>query len=252
MAASRRGKALFILVFAAVAAFPAAASAAEKVDLLLVLAADVSRSVDSAKFQLQRDGYAAAISDPRVLEAIGSGRNGRIAVTFVEWSGAGSQRLLIDWTRIGNADEAKGFGDRLLEAPRSFADRTSISGAIDFSMGQLAKAPFDSERRTIDISGDGTNNAGRDVTLARDEALAQGVTINGLVILSETPLAWNPDHTNPQGGLDNYYRTHVVGGTGAFVMVAENFVSFGQAIIKKLIAEIAFSGPARARHAALR
>jgi hypothetical protein len=252
MTASRLGKALIILICAAVAAFPAAAVAAEKVDLLLVLAADVSRSVDSAKFQLQRDGYAAAISDPRVLEAIGSGRNGRIGVTFIEWSGSGSQRVLIDWTGVGNAEEAKGFGDHLLEAPRSFADRTSISGAIDFSMGQLAKASFDSERRTIDISGDGTNNAGRDVTLARDEALAQGVTINGLVILSETPLAWNPDHTNPQGGLDNYYRSHVVGGTGAFVIVAENFASFGHAIIKKLIAEIALSHPANARQASMR
>jgi hypothetical protein len=252
MAALRLGKALLVLIFAAVAAFPAAAVAAEKVDLLLVLAADVSRSVDSGKFQLQRDGYAAAICDPRVLEAINSGRNGRIGVSFVEWSGSGSQRVLIDWTGIGNAEQAKGFGDHLLEAPRSFADRTSISGAIDFSMGQLAKAPFESERRTIDVSGDGTNNAGRDVTLARDEALAQGVTINGLVILSETPLAWNPDHTNPQGGLDNYYRTHVVGGTGAFVIVAENFASFGQAIIKKLIAEIAQSRPAKARQASAR
>jgi hypothetical protein len=252
MAASCLSKALLIVIFAAVAALPAAAVAAEKVDLLLVLAADVSRSVDSGKFQLQRDGYATAISDPRVLEAISSGRNGRIGLSFIEWSGAGSQRVLIDWTRVGNAEEAKGFGDHLLEAPRSFADRTSISGAIDFSMGQFAKAPFESERRTIDISGDGTNNAGRDVTLARDEALAQGVTINGLVILSETPLAWNPDHTNPQGGLDNYYRSHVVGGTGAFVIVAENFASFGQAIIKKLIAEIASSGPAQVRHASVR
>ena len=252
MAASCLSKALIGLIFAAAAALPAAAVAAEKVDLLLVLAADVSRSVDSGKFQLQRDGYATAISDPRVLEAISSGRNGRIGLSFIEWSGAGSQRVLIDWTRVGNAEEAKGFGDHLLEAPRSFADRTSISGAIDFSMGQLAKAPFESERRTIDISGDGTNNAGSDVTLARDEALAQGVTINGLVILSETPLAWNPDHTNPQGGLDNYYRSHVVGGTGAFVIVAENFASFGQAIIKKLIAEIASSGPAQVRHASVR
>jgi hypothetical protein len=252
MAASRLGKALLIVIFAAVAALPAAAVAAEKVDLLLVLAADVSRSVDSGKFQLQRDGYAAAISDPRVLEAVSSGRNGRIGVSFIEWSGSGSQRVVIDWTGVGNAQEAKGFGDHLLEAPRSFADRTSISGAIDFSMGQLAKAPFESERRTIDISGDGTNNAGRDVTLARDEALAQGVTINGLVILSETPLPWNPDHTNPQGGLDNYYRSHVVGGTGAFVIVAENFASFGQAIIKKLIAEIAQSRPGTTRQASAR
>jgi len=252
MAKVRLGKALCILIFAGIAAIPAAASAAEKVDLLLVLAADVSRSVDNSKFQLQRDGYAAATSDPRVLDAIRSGRNGRIGVTFVEWSGAGSQRVVIDWTSIGGAEEAKSFGDRLLEMPRSFADRTSISGAIEFSMGRLAKAPFDSERRTIDISGDGTNNAGRDVTAARDEALAQGVTINGLVILSETPLPWNPDHTNPPGGLDNYYRSHVVGGAGAFVMVAQNFASFGQAIIKKLIAEIALSPQEPARQAAAR
>lgn len=249
MAKVRLGKALGILLFAGIAAIPAAASAAEQVDLLLVLAADVSRSVDNSKFQLQREGYAAAISDPRVLEAIRSGRTGRIGITYVEWSGAASQRVVIDWTSIGDAEAAKGFGDRLLEAPRSFADRTSISGAIEFSMGQLAKAPFESERRTIDVSGDGTNNAGRDVTLARDEALAQAVTINGLVILSETPLPWNPDHTNPVGGLDNYYRTHVVGGTGAFVIVAENFASFGRAIIKKLIAEIALSPPGRPLHA---
>jgi Protein of unknown function (DUF1194) len=239
----RTGKALLILIF--LAAFSAVAAAAEQVDLLLVLAADVSRSVDSAKFQLQREGYAAAVSDPHVLETIRSGRNGRIALTYVEWSGVGSQRVVIDWTAIGDAESAKGFGDRLLEAPRSFADRTSISGAIEFGMAQLARAPYESARRTIDISGDGTNNAGRDVALARDEALAQGVTINGLVIFSETPLAWNPDHTNPPGGLDNYYRDHVVGGPGAFVLAAQNFSSFGQAIIKKMIAEVAQAEPPR-------
>ncbi|HKM87074.1 MAG TPA: DUF1194 domain-containing protein [Xanthobacteraceae bacterium] len=235
----RTFRTLLLLIWAGVAAVPGIAAAAEQVDLLLVLAADVSRSVDGAKFQLQREGYAAAISDPRVLDAIRSGRNGRVGLTFVEWSGVGSQRVLIDWTTIGDAESAKGFGDRLLEAPRSFADRTSISGAIEFAMGQFARAPYESTRRTIDISGDGTNNAGRDVTLARDEALAQGVTINGLVILSETPLVWNPDHTNPPGGLDNYYRNNVIGGPGAFVLVAENFNSFGQAIIKKMIAEVA-------------
>jgi len=252
MTSARTLKALLVLLLAAAIAYPPAAAAAEKVDLLLVLAADVSRSVDSAKFQLQREGYAAAISDPRVLEAIRSGRNRRIGLSFVEWSGAGSQRVLIDWTLIADAENAKGFGDRLLEAPRSFADRTSISEAIDFAMAQLARAPFESDRRTIDVSGDGTNNAGRDVTQARDEALAQGVTINGLVILSETPLVWNPDHTNPPGGLDNYYRRNVVGGPGAFVLVAENFNSFGQAIIRKMIAEVAQGQPAPTRHAAVR
>jgi hypothetical protein len=236
-------RALLVLIVAAAAALPAIAQAAEQVDLLLVLAADVSRSVDSGKFQLQREGYAAAISDRHVLDAIRSGRTGRIALTYVEWSGIGSQRVVIDWTAIGDADSAKGFGDRLLEAPRSFADRTSISGAIEFAMSHLARAPFESARRTIDVSGDGTNNSGRDVSLARDEALAQGITINGLVILSETPLAWNPDHTNPPGGLDNYYRNNVIGGPGAFVLAAQNFNSFGEAIIKKMIAEVAQANP---------
>jgi hypothetical protein len=230
--------ALLLLILASVA-LPAGAPAAEPVDLLLVLAADVSRSVDAAKFQLQRDGYTAAVSDPRVIEAIQSGRNGRIGLTFVEWSGVGSQRVVIDWTVIANAETAKSFGDHLLETPRSFADRTSISGAIEFAMGQIARAPYQATRRVIDVSGDGTNNAGRDVTAARDEALAQGVTINGLVILSETPLAWNPDHTNPPGGLENYYRDHVIGGPGAFVLAAQDFNSFGQAIVKKMIAEVA-------------
>ncbi len=238
-------RALLVLILAGAAALPAIARAAEQVDLLLVLAADVSRSVDSGKFQLQREGYATAVSDPHVLDAIRSGRTGRIALTYIEWSGLGSQRVVIDWTTISDAETAKGFGDRLLEAPRSFADRTSISGAIEFAMSHLARAPYQSQRRTIDVSGDGTNNSGRDVSLARDEALAQGITINGLVILSETPLAWNPDHTNPPGGLDNYYRNNVIGGPGAFVLAAQNFNSFGEAIIKKMIAEVAEAEPPR-------
>jgi hypothetical protein len=238
-------RAFLLLILAGIAALPAIASAAEQVDLLLVLAADVSRSVDNGKFQLQREGYAAAISDPHVLDAIRSGRIGRIALSYIEWSGAGSQRVVIDWTTISDAETAKGFGDRLLEAPRSFADRTSISGAIEFAMNQLARAPYESARRTIDVSGDGTNNSGRDAAVARDEALAQGVTINGLVILSETPLAWNPDHTNPPGGLDNYYRNNVIGGPGAFVLAAQNFNSFGDAIVKKMIAEVAEAEPLR-------
>ena len=221
--------------------------AAEQVDLLLVLAADVSRSVDQPKFQLQRQGYAAAIADKRVLEAITAGRHRRIAVCFVEWSGVSSQRLVIDWTLIDGADAAQKFGDQLLELPRSFAERTSISGGIDFAMGVLARSPYQAARRTIDVSGDGTNNSGRDVTFARDEALAAGVTINGLVILSERPLAWNPEHTNPPGGLPNYFRNNVIGGPGAFVMVAEDFNTFGQAIVKKLIAEIAEAQPPAAR-----
>jgi hypothetical protein len=233
---------LILAVLAATAALASAAIAAEPVDLLLVLASDVSRSVDAAKFKLQRDGYIAAISSPRVIEAIRSGPHGRIALCFVEWSGIGAQKVVIDWTVIDGTKAALDFATQLDEAQRSFADRTSISGGIDFAMTQFERAPFQSTRRTIDVSGDGTNNSGRDVTAARDDAVAQGVTINGLVILSEQPLSWNADHTNPPGGLEAYYRNNVIGGPNSFVMVAENFNSFGQAILNKLIAEVAAAG----------
>ena len=239
MAIAQALRALLVTLAAAMLAVETPAGAGEAVDLLLVLASDVSRSVDSVKFQLQRDGYAAAFSDPRVLEAIGSGKRGRIAVCFVEWSGSTAQKVVIDWTMIKDAESGRQFGDKLVEIPRSFAERTSISGGIDFSMAQFERSPYESARRTIDVSGDGTNNSGRDVRSARDEAVAKDVTINGLVILSERPLSWNPDHTHPPGGLANYYRDNVIGGPGAFVMVAENFQSFGKALIGKLIAEIA-------------
>jgi hypothetical protein len=237
-AAMRMVKILVVLIVAGGALASTAARAGDDVDLLLVLAADVSRSVDATKFQLQRDGYAAAVSNPRVLEAIHSGHYGRIGVTFVEWSGASAQRVVIDWSEIGDAASAKQFGDQLIESPRSFAGRTSISGGIEFALARLAAAPFNCIRRTIDVSGDGTNNDGRAVAELRDQAVAKGVTINGLVILSDNPMPWNPEHTNPPGGLDNYYRNNVVGGPGAFVMVAKNFDSFGQAIVAKLIAEV--------------
>ena len=231
-------RAAIVLAFAS-ALFAASPARTEPVDLLLVLAADVSRSIDSQKFQLQREGYAAALADPRVIDAIQSGRRGRIGVLFLEWSGFGNQKVVIDWTVGDGPKAAQAFGDRLLESPRSFADRTSISGGIDAAVAQLARAPFEAQRRTIDVSGDGTNNAGRDVGLARDEALALGISINGLVILSETPLPWNPEHTNPPGGLTKYYRDNVIGGPGSFVLEAKDFNSFGEAIVKKMIAEIA-------------
>jgi hypothetical protein len=231
-------RAAIVLAFAS-ALFTASPARTEPVDLLLVLAADVSRSVDSQKFQLQREGYAAALADPRVIDAIQSGRRGRIGVLFLEWSGFGNQKVVIDWTVVDGPKAAQAFGDRLLESPRSFADRTSISGGIDAAVAQLARAPFEAQRRTIDVSGDGTNNAGRDVGLARDEALALGISINGLVILSDTPLPWNPEHTNPPGGLTKYYRDNVIGGPGSFALEAKDFNSFGEAIVKKMIAEIA-------------
>jgi Protein of unknown function (DUF1194) len=228
------------------------ARADEEVDLLLVLAVDVSRSIDQTKFLLQRDGYAAAISNRSVLEAIKSGPHQRIGLNFVEWSGFGAQKLVIDWTVIDSPDTARRFGDQIVEAPRSFADRTSISGGIEFAAAQIARSPLKAPRHIIDVSGDGTNNAGRDVGGARDEAAAKGIIINGLVILSDSQLLFNAEHTNPPGGLEKYYRDNVIGGPGAFVMVAEDFNAFGKAIIKKLIAEIAAAPSPRQRTAAAR
>jgi hypothetical protein len=222
------------------------ARAAEEVDLLLVLAVDVSRSIDQPKFQLQRDGYVAAVSDRGVLDAIRSGPHQKMALSFVEWSGAGAEKLLIDWTIIDGAASARRFGDQLVEFPRSFADRTSISGALEFAEAQIARAPFTAPRHVIDVSGDGTNNAGRDVQAVRGEVVDKGITINGLVILTpQGQFLFNADHTNPPGGLEKYYRDNVIGGPGAFVMVAEDFNAFGKAIIKKLIAEIAWASGRR-------
>jgi hypothetical protein len=215
------------------------ARAAEPVDLLLVLAADVSRSVTEAKFKLQREGAAAAITDPDVLRAIAAGPNRRIAVCFLEWATAGMQSVVVEWTVIADSASAHGFGDRLVEAPRSFAGSTSLSGAIDFSVGQLEHAPFEAERRIIDISGDGNNNSGRPVTDARDEAIAKGVTVNALVILTPQGESFRPEHTNPAGGLEKYFQDNVIGGSGAFTVVAESHQSFGRALTKKLVREIA-------------
>jgi hypothetical protein len=212
---------------------------ATEVDLLLVLAADVSRSVDEQKFNLQRDGYAAAITNPRVIRAIRSGRLGRIAVCYIEWSGSISQNLVIDWTVIGDAASARRFAGRLAEAPRSFADLTSISAGIDFAMAQIERAPLAAKRRVIDISGDGDdNNIGREVTDARDEAITKGVTINGIVVLGET-LRSEDGCPYPIPELERYFRDNVIGGPEAFVMVAQDFSAFGNVILNKLIAEIA-------------
>src|SRR3954452_2360463 len=157
-----------------------AVARAETVDLLLVLAADVSRSIDDGEFNLQRKGYAAAMTDPRVLRAIAGGRNHAIAITFIEWSGASDQNVVVDWTVVRDEEAAGGIAAAIQGAPRSFLGRTSISAAIDFSMERLGAAPATADKRIIDISGDGTSNSGRAVTEARDEAIAQGVTINGL------------------------------------------------------------------------
>ena len=216
---------------------------AQNTDLLLVLAADVSRSIDESEFELQRKGYAAALSDPRVLAAIGGGANGKIAVCFVEWSGAGEQLVVVDWTVIGDGEDAGGLSAMLLAAPRSFIGRTSISGAIDFEMERFAAAKPHGNRRIIDISGDGTNNSGRPVTDARDQALAESVTINGLAIINNRPNPGYAYHTQPPGGLPEWYRQNVIGGPGAFLHVVEDFRSFADAMTNKLVSEIAALTP---------
>jgi hypothetical protein len=211
---------------------------AQNTDMLLVLAADVSRSIDEGEFDLQRKGYAAALTDPRVLAAIRGGSNGTIAVCFVEWSGAGEQLIVADWIMIHDEEDAGVIAAAILAAPRSFMGRTSISGAIDFAMERFAAAKPHSNRRIIDVSGDGTNNSGRPVTEARDQAVAEGVTINGLAIVNDRPNPGYAFHTQPPGGLPEWYRQNVIGGPGAFLRVIDDFRSFADAMTNKLVSEI--------------
>jgi hypothetical protein len=179
------------------------------------------------------------VTDPRVLAAIRGGTTGTIAICFVEWSGAGEQSIVADWTIIRDEEDAGGLSATILAAPRSFIGRTSISGAIDFAMERFAAAQSRAKRRIIDISGDGTNNSGRSVTDARDEAVAQGVTINGLAIINDKPNPGYTFHTQPPGGLPEWYRQNVIGGPGAFLRVVEDFQSFADAMTNKLLSEIA-------------
>jgi hypothetical protein len=221
---------------------------AETVDLLLVLAADVSRSIDDDEFNLQRKGYAAAMTDPQVMRAITGGRHHAIAITFIEWSGAGEQNVVIDWTVVRDEEAAAAIAATMLSAPRSFVGRTAIGSAIDFAVQRLQASPAQSERRVIDVSGDGTSNAGRSVTDSRDEAVSAGITINGLAIINDRSSPGYAFHTQPPGGLPKYYRENVIGGTGAFLITVEDFHSFADAITRKLVAEIAgipVTGPSR-------
>jgi len=207
----------------------------EPVDVLLVLAVDVSRSVDEDEARLQREGYRNAVSDPAVVEAIRGGMTGAIGLAYVEWAGAEYQRLVLPWARIAGAGDAQSWSERLAEAPRASLSWTSISGALDFSLKILNDAPFEATRRVIDVSGDGVNNSGGPVELARDRVVAEGITINGLPIVNDRPTFGRM----PPVPLDEYYRENVIGGPGAFVVVAEDFQSFGNAVKRKLIREIA-------------
>jgi hypothetical protein len=180
---------------------------AEPVDLLLVLAADASLSVDQQSYGLQREGYAIAFTIPRVLNAIRSGPTGRIAVLYLECAGANEQNVIIDWFLIDSSKTAKQFSNKLMQVPRLSVGRTSIGNAIDFAAAQFARAPYRAQHRIIDVSGNGINNAGRDPILARDEALPRDITINALVILNGPVLARNPGHSIRPMGWPNTIAT---------------------------------------------
>ncbi len=235
-----------LLIFAALGPAGRPAEAAQAVDVALVLAADVSRSIDDEEFALQRRGYSAAISDPRVLEAIQSGRHGAIAISFVEWAGENEQKTVVDWTVIGDAAAARQVAAAIGDAPRSFLGRTAIGSAIDFSRGLIEESGFTADRSVIDVSGDGTNNQGRPVTDARNDAVGAGLTINGLAIFNQRAAlegGFLALHTNPPGGLAKYYRENVIGGSGAFVLQIDNFNTFDEAMIRKLLTEISAKPP---------
>ena len=238
----RRGPLVAILLFAFFSVTGESRSAG--VDLEVILAADVSRSIDDAEFDLQRKGYAAALTDPRVLAAIHGRAGAAIGVSFIEWSGDEDQQVVADWTEIRDEEDAGSMAAAILAAPRSFMGRTSISAAIDFAMAHFTKSKWQASRRIIDVSGDGTNNSGRAVTEARDQATSRGVTINGLAIINDKPNLGYSAHTQPPGGLPLYYRQNVIGGTNAFLLVVQDFNSFADAMAQKLAKEIDVAGPA--------
>jgi hypothetical protein len=207
----------------------------EPVDVLLVLAVDVSRSIDEDEARLQREGYRNGISDPRVVEVVRRGMIGAVGLAYVEWAGFEYQRLVLPWTRIANQHDADAWSSALAEAPRNSLSWTSISGGIDFARRTLDEAPYEATRRVIDVSGDGVNNSGRPAESARDEAVAEGIVINGLPIVNDRPTFGRM----PSIALDQYFQQNVIGGDGAFMIVAEDFEAFGTAVRRKLIREIA-------------
>jgi hypothetical protein len=236
-----------LVALAAVAVAPA--NAADDVDLALVLVTDVSRSIDDSEFTLEKSGYAAAFTSNQVLTAIRNGPLGAIAVSYVEFASGFEVKTVLDWSVIRDPASARAFVDKLTAAPRSYWGRTAISAGIDHAVGMLAENNLNASRRTIDVCGDGTNNAGREVSEARDDAVRAGITINGLAIINEHPVSWTFAHVQPPGGLPKYYRENVTGGPGSFVMEVRDFKAFGDAMTRKLVAEIA-SRPVAPRFAA--
>jgi len=240
----RIGGLLAALLFSTLAAAPVPATAQTRervaVDLELVLAVDVSLSVDSEEAQLQRQGYVQAFRDPLVVEAIGEGILGRIAVTYFEWANSAHTQLIVDWTLIDSPAAAARFADDLARRRPGPAHYTSISGAIDFGARLFEDNGFEGTRQVIDVSGDGPNNWGDLVTHARDRAVDKGITINGLPILDQST---GPFSRYNIPNLDLYYRDCAIGGPAAFIVVAENFAAFARAIHRKLILEIAGLAP---------
>jgi hypothetical protein len=212
---------------------------ADDVDVALVLVTDVSRSIDDSEFALEKNGYASAFTNQKVLEAIQGGPAGKIAVAYVEFASSFEVRTVLDWTVIRDKASAQAFVDKLSAAQRSFWGRTAISAGIDQAMQLLAETGVTATRRVIDVCGDGTNNAGREVSEARDDAVKAGVIVNGLAIINDHPVSWTFAHVQPPGGLPNYYRENVTGGPGSFVLEVHDFASFGEAMTRKLVNEIA-------------
>lgn len=213
------------------------------VDVALVLVSDVSRSIDDSEFRLQKQGYAAAFAAAEFLAAIQGGPQHAIAVSYVEFASANEVNTVLDWSVVRDADSARAFTDRLSAAPRSFSGRTAIGEGIAQGLAQLSVLPFHAKRLVIDVCGDGTNNSGREVEEARDAAVAAGITVNGLTIINDHPASWIHAHVQPPGGLTAWYREHVIGGPGAFVLEVHDFASFGAAMTRKLVDEIAAARP---------
>jgi hypothetical protein len=207
---------------------------AEEVDLALVIAVDISYSMDPEEQDLQREGFVEAFRSPIVHQAIRNGSLGRIAVIYGEWAANWEQKIIVPWTVIDNPESAMAFAGRLAAQPTRRGPRTSVSGAIDFGVRLLAESGLTATRRVIDISGDGANNQGRSVTAARDEAVAQGITINGLPIMLKRPSSyWDVVD------LDVYYRDCVIGGLGAFTVPVRARDEFVKAIKTKIVREVA-------------
>ena len=219
----------------------AAKEAHASVDVELVLAVDVSYSMDMDELALQREGYALAIVSKEFLQALKTGPNGKISVTYFEWAASSDQKIIIPWRVIDGPETADAVAAEILKTPIRRASRTSISGAINFAMPLFDENPYRGIRRVIDISGDGPNNNGSPVTVARDAAVEKGVIINGLPIMVKEPSYSTMDI----GNLDLYYEDCVIGGPGSFVVTIKEREKFKEAIRTKLVLEIAGRTPER-------